>query len=256
MGVYSGPVVSNPCFMGNESLILLRSPKLCFLLYRHHIQMYAHGKGIPKSRAVTPPCNLWVHTTTCKERTDDKILISKPLPGESTHERKSNRRTYLQEARRKYCRKLEGYKGRRGISHQRQCKKWEKLTTVSISELGENYLGRLRRPSWVMGLLGQCGWKKGLRGGTLLSMHHALLLTLADLTRGELLCQGHHLLLCFFCVQTQRRKGHWRLWEYRDSPEILGLSVSLTMDLGPMPGKGESIWIVCESTNCHISQLP
>lgn len=37
-------------------------------------------------------------------------------------------------------------------------------------------------------------------------MHYALLLTLADVTRGKLLRQGHHVLLPFFCVQTQRRK--------------------------------------------------
>lgn len=168
--------------------------------------MYVYSKGTPKPRAVTPPCNLWVHNTTSKERTDDNILISKPLPGEGTHKRKSNRRTYLQEARREYCGKLKGYNGRRGISHQRQRRKWEKRTTVSISESGENYLGRLRRPSSVMGLSGQRGWKKGLRSRRLLSTHHALLLTLADLTRGELLHQGRHVLLNFFCVQTQRRK--------------------------------------------------
>lgn len=82
----------------------------------------------------------------------------------------------------------------------------EKSELQSAFQSGENYLGRLRRPSSVMGLSGQRGWKKGLRSRRLLSTHHALLLTLADLTRGELLHQGRHVLLNFFCVQTQRRK--------------------------------------------------
>lgn len=170
-----------------------------------HIQMYIYGKGILKSRAMTPSCNLWVHTTTSKKRTEDNILMSKSLPGEGTHENKSYW-TYLEETRQEYHGKLKGYSRRRVIGHQRQGRKWEKRITVSISELGGNYLGRQRRPYWVMGLSGQCSWKKGLGSGTLLSMQHAFLLTLADLTRGQLLHQGHHVLLCFFSVQTQRRK--------------------------------------------------
>lgn len=161
--------------------------------------MYTHGKGIPKSSALTPSCNLWVHTTISKERTEDNILMSTSLPGEDTHKNKSYRR-YLEETRREHHGKLKGYSRRTGISHQRQGRKWEKRTMVSISELGGNYLGRQRRPYWVM------GWKEGLGSGTLLSMHHALLLTLAGLTRGQRLHQGHHVLLCFFNVQTHRRK--------------------------------------------------
>lgn len=47
------------------------------------------------------------------------------------------------------------------------------------------------------------------------------------------------------CANTEEKDSHWRLWEYRDSPKILGLSVSLTMDSRPTPGREclNCLWI-------------
>lgn len=249
--MFHGQWVSNIVQFSQTLLSIYRHINLCVYV---HTQLYGYGKGIPKSRAVIPSCSLWVHTTTSKERTYDNILISKPLPGEGTHERKSNRGTYLQAARRDYHGKQKGYNGRRGISQQRQCGKWEKRTTVSISQLGENYLGRLRRASWVMGLSGLCGWKQGLRSRTLLSIHHALFLTLADLTRGELLRHGYHVLLHFFRVQTQRRKT--AIEDFGNIgivPKSWGYQCHLQWIHAPR--QGESVWTVCEFTSCHVSHL-
>lgn len=216
-----------------------------------HIQMYIYGKGILKSRAMTPSCNLRVHTTTSRERTEDNILMSKSLPGEGTHENKSYW-TYLEETRQEYHGTLKGYSRRRVIGHQRQGRKWEKRITVSISELGGNYLGR-QEALLSSGPFGSVQLKE--RSWEQDTAQHAACFSLnpgRPHQRATATPRAPCSTLFLQCTNTEEEEGHWRLQEYMGRPEILGLVVSLTMDSLPRPGKEERLSVNPQTVMFHI----
>lgn len=195
--------------------------------------MDEYGKGPVKPRSVTPPCNVQVHTTTGKERTDGNTLINKLVPREGT-QMKSNRRALLQEARRKYHGKTQGYSGRRGISYQRQCRKAKKQTLARVgwkqSEKDEEVLS--------FGPFGSAWLRKHyLQWGTTQLASSFILNHDRAHQRGTAML-GHQVSVHFLSVQTREDKeGLWSLLKCRDSPKILGLSLSLPMDTCLTPGK-------------------